>query len=337
MKNLMKFLSIFITFIGIIIVITLFNPSGLNNEFIGKLVLISINSLIPFISIAICAYCMEKDDTNYLVRVIPAFLMVPICLLTIATLFEIKEGFIVDLYRFLSCSYLEILSLSLILVIKPNNLITSFARYVASGLFALQFIFAYILFFMNKSIDFANATSLLGTSLELIKIYLIVIIAQTFTILVLYLSNYAFSEKIEIEADSIDYDSVKQDALTLANSQMNSIYNLDQKKDEPDRTLSDKGLMNINNQLGQNSNVGTTKEQAREVNIGGSTLDSLMPLSKGPVVNSVVNNEEKAVVTTPPTSAPVTETIPPNLDIQEQMRLKMVQSSQQNNINKESQ
>ena len=150
MKNLMKFLSIFITFIGIIIVITLFNPSGLNNEFIGKLVLISINSLIPFISIAICAYCMEKDDTNYLVRVIPAFLMVPICLLTIATLFEIKEGFIVDLYRFLSCSYLEILSLSLILVIKPNNLITSFARYVASGLFALQFIFAYILFFMNK-------------------------------------------------------------------------------------------------------------------------------------------------------------------------------------------
>lgn len=338
MKNLTKILSVFIAITGIIIVIALFNLESFQNEFIGKLVSISIKSIVPFTSIAICSYCMEKDDTNYLVRVIPAYLMIPIGLSAIAILFNIKNGFIIDLYNFFSCSYLEIISLSLILVVKPNNIITSFTRYLASGIFALQLIFRYILFFTNNSFDISDIYLSLVTNFETTKIYAILIISQIFTLLTLYISNYAFSEKIEIEADVIDYDAVKQDAMSIANSQMNSIYNLDQKKAEPDRTASDKGLMNVNNQLGQNSNVGTTNTQAREVNVSGSTLDSLMPLSKGPVVNSTVNPEtEKVIETTPETIPPVQDTLPPNLDIQEQMRLRMAQNNQNNNINKESQ
>ena len=328
MKTLSKVISIILAILGVITVFSLFDLNNLKNEFILKIITLSISNLLPLISIAICTYCLEKNDDNYFVRVLPIYLMIPICLSLIIAIFNISNGFMVDVYNFLSCTYLEIIALSLIFVVKPNNIISTFFRYIAFGLFGLTSIFEIILHFNKTTIDLTNTVYSFGSTLEISKLYIIAIIAQAFTLLLLYITNYAFSEKIELDTEDIDYDVVKDEARRLANTQMNNIYNLSPKTVEPDRSASDKGMMNINNQLGQNSNVGTSKEQAKEVYVAGSTLDSLMPLSKGPVINGAMQEEVKEVETTPVKEV---DTIPPNLDIKEQMKLKVEQN--QTNIN----
>lgn len=337
MKSLTKILSILIAILGILAVISSFDNGSMNNEFFLKAGIFSLYNILPFFSIALCCYCLERNDTNYLVRIIPMYLMIPIVLSFFVIFLEIESGIIVDLYSFLCCMYLEILGLSLILVIKPNNAISSFVRSLSYILCAIGSIMIIYLHFNNGIPNFSNfLSSTFDTfdKFDILNNYLIIVNARIFTTLVLYISNYAFSEKIEIETEDIDYDVIKEEAKELANAQMNSIYNLDAKKNEPDRSASDKGLMNVNNQLGQNSNVGTVKEQAREVNVAGSTLDSLMPLSKGPVINETVQEKkEEVAITTPVQAEPkVEETIPPNLDIQEQMRLRAEQANK-NNIN----
>lgn len=328
MKNLMRILSVLLAFAGLMIVIALLNPTSAS-EFHVNLLRIVLDSFIPLVSISICAYCMEKNDNNYLVRILPIYLTIPIVLSIMNVVFGLNTGFTVDLYKFFSYTFLETLGLALIIVIKPNNVITKGIRYMAYVLFALAVIFSLIVNYSADTISLNNLSSLslTYTISETYKMYLIITIAQIFTILLLYLTNYAFSDKVEVEASDIDYDTVKQEATALANAQMNNIYNLAQKNNEPDRSASEKGLMNVNNQLGNNSNVGTVNTQAREVNVAGSTLDSLMPLSKGPVINSTINEEkEQTIETTPPVEEKVEDTLPPNLDIQEQMKLRSEQN-----------
>ena len=53
--------------------------------------------------------------------------------------------------------------------------------------------------------------------------------------------------------------------------------------------------MNINNQLEINSNVGQVKEKAKTTNIKGVSIESVMPLASGPIINETVaiQNQEQ--------------------------------------------
>jgi len=340
MKNLMRIFSVFLIIAGLVLTIFLINLKGIENLFLTAFIYFATSNLLPFIAIAICAYCLEKNDTNYLLRIIPVYLTVAIIISAFIFFGSIESGFLYELYGLISSTFLEIIGLTLIQVIKPNNVISSFFKYLGYCLCAVLFILAIVLHFNNITTkSTAELILSIGTTNQIIKYYLIGTIAQIFTILILYITNYAFSDKVEIEsADDVDFASVKYEAETLAKAQMNSIYNVQQKTVEQSTQSNNNGMMNINNQLGQNSNVGTVKEQAKTVEIAGSTLDSLIPLSKGPVINSTIQDkveetippvEEKEEVPTPP----VQTTLPPNLDIQEQMKLRMQQNNQNNNIN----
>ena len=169
------------------------------------------------------------------------------------------------------------------------------------------------------------------------KVYSVSTIAELFLIILLYITNYAFSDKIELIEEDIDYEAIKQDALKASNIQMqqlNSINKQQNNNNTQENVPSNNGVMNIANQLGQNSNVGVVKEKAKEINVAGSSLDQLMTLSSGPVINQTINNESNQNVEQINQQEQVQtqqeQQLNQNLDIQEQMRQKI---QQQNNNN----
>ena len=339
MKNLMRVLSVLTAFAAVILIIACtFEISNYDfMAFVLKILMICSSNILPIISIAICAYCLERNDTNYVVRIIPIFMSIPILITVIMVVFETNAEWLVGTYDMLSKTFLSVTALSFAIVIKPNNQITKIVSYIVYVLILINFILPLIIEQQDTVFNLFSTSgsyyNLTGKSSEFLgKMYLASLIAEIFALPLLYITNYAFSDKIEVEADVIDYEAVKEDAMNVANAQMNSIYNKNENKaEEIDRTASEKGLMNVNNQLGQNSNVGTVSGQAKEMNVKGSTLDSLMPLSSGPVANTnqVQQTEaQKVAQSTPQQTTPPTPTTPQNVDIQEEMKRKIEEQTQ---------
>lgn len=358
MKNLMRVISILLAFACIILIISASFDTGLDfGVFAAKISIIVSANLLPIISIAVCAYCLEKNDENYLIRIIPFYMIVPIVISTIIIFFANDVKWLQDIYVFLSNTFMGVTALSLIMVINPNNKISKALKYLAIGLLALNVILSIAASIKASMVDTLpnvygyknyggfNFSTVEETNEFVAKMYSITEIAQIFVLLLLYITNYAFGDKVELETEDIDYEAVKQDAINAANTQMKNIYRSKSITKEPQKieqqpTNGDSRLMNISNQLGQDSNVGTVKKQAETVNIEGSSLDSLIPLSKGPVMNNTIsptpsnnkeqlqqNNINEAQQQEP---AQQQQMIQPNLDIQEQMKLKMQQQNQQN-------
>jgi hypothetical protein len=340
MKNLMRVISILLAFVAVLSIIAItFDVGNDFYIFYVKVLKVFSDNVLPIISIAACAYCLERNDTNYIVRIIPLLMAIPILVSIIIALFDITDGFLIDFYDLIGKTFISFVALSIVLIIKPNNQITKIISYITYGLIFANFLLPLFIEGSLSSLSSSSYSLSIGLSSAkfLYKMYAATLISEIFAILLLYITNYAFSDKIELEAEDIDYEAVKEDAMNAANAQMNSIYNKEEKQEVIDRSASEKGLMNVNNQLGQNSNVGNVKTQAKEMNVIGSSLDSLVTLSSGPVINNAaeanknqtVNNvqEEQIQQTTP---APTTT--PPNVDIQEEMKRKLEQASIQQTI-----
>ena len=342
MKNLMRVLSVLLVFSAIILIILCtFESTNLDFlMFAYKILAICSANILPIISIALCAYCMERNDTNYVVRIIPIFMTVPILISIIIALFDANADWLTQTYEMISKTFISITAVSFVLVIKPNNQISKVISYLCYGLILANFILPLVLEGNASATSLLSSysyASFLGQSEFLLKMFYATVIAEIFAIPLLYITNYAFSDKIEVEADVIDYEAVKEDAMNVANAQMENIYNRNENKvEEIDRSASEKGLMNVNNQLGQDSNVGTVKSQAKEMNVRGSSLDSLMPLSSGPIANNATEQPTQTQVAaqpaqqaTPQETTPPAPTTPPNVDIQEEMKRKMEQAQAQ--------
>ena len=354
MKNLMRILAILLAFAAVILIINkIIEPSYGDDfySFSNTIATIVGLNILPILSIAICAYCLERNDTNYIIRIIPIYMSIPILLTIIMAVFETNAQWIFDVYGFIASTFTGVTLLSVIMIIKPNNKITILLRYIAFGILAANVIFVLISQIKSYMVDTLpnvygyknyggfNFSTVEETNEVIAKLTSITSLAQLFVLPLLFITNYAFSDKIELETDDIDYDVIKQEAMNVANTQMQRIYNKDEIKEEViDRSASEKGLMNVNNQLGQDSNVGNVKTQAREMNVTGSSLDALVPLSSGPVVNDAAVKETpqpQQVEQAPETKQEPVQTevtTPPNLDIQEQMKLRMQQVQNQQQV-----
>lgn len=355
MKNLMRILSMLLAIVALLIIIGEAFDTGKDYlEFSKKLYSVVSNSLLPLISIAICCYCLERNDENYLVRVIPIYMIVPIVLSFIIIMFEVDAEWLIKFYLFLSGTFVGVTVLSVVLLIRANNKISTILKYISIGIIVANVvltIYAQIKVYLFNTLPNVygyhnyggfNFSTLDQTSKFITKAYNVTTIGQLFTLLLLFMTNYAFSDKIELETEDIDYEAIKQDALNAANMQMQQKYNPKPQETQPDRSASSRGLMNINNQLGQNSNVGNVKEKAKTMNVSGSSLESLIPLSSGPIINNTVPAGQEAQqqqqqaaeqnVQQQSMEQPAPPPMQPNLDIQEQMRLRM--QNQQNNNQK---
>lgn len=306
MKNLMRILSVLIAFCGIVILLSSnFNLGDSFNEFAIKISLLATLNIAPIISIALCAFCLERNDSNYFTRIIPIYMTVPIVISTFLMFFNLGSDvaeFLAKVLSFFSSTYLCITTLSVLFIIKPNNQITKIIKILAYLAIAICVVFAIIIqiksFMVEKLPNVYeyegyggfNFSSVATTESIANKVYQASVMSEIFLIILLFTTNYAFSEKIDIDYDEIDYERIKKEATDLTNTQMQNIYNPVQEKEKS--SIPNGTSMNINSQLGLNSNVGKVKEAAKEVNVENTSMDIVMPLS-GPVINESIKQEEK--------------------------------------------
>ncbi len=307
MKNLMRILSVLLVVALVIILIG--QNFDMGNDFsllTIKVMALCVANILPMISIALCAYCLERNDDNYFLRIIPIYMLIPIIISTIMILFDLDKGaleFFIKTYGMLSSTFLPVTVVSLLFVVKPNNQITTIIKRIAYAGIIINVVLAIVIAakeFMVETLPNVygyssyggfNFTSVSQTQDFANKMYGSTVVLELFSIILIFITNYAFSLKVEdVNVDNIDYDKLIDDANKLANDQMKTSYTIETTKEEViDRSASEKGLMNVNNQLGVNSNVGKVDEAAKTTNVVTTSMENIMPLSSGPVINQNLN------------------------------------------------
>ena len=117
------------------------------------------------------------------------------------------------------------------------------------------------------------------------------IFTEIIAIILTYITNYAF-ESETMEGDVMSYEELKKQAEIITQNQIDNIYKSKEKEEIIDRSVSEKtGLMNINNQLGANSNVGVGTNS----NMQAKVIDREIPTSQGPVLNSSLNQTQSNI------------------------------------------
>ena len=312
MKNLMRILAGLLVVMLIIILIG--ENFDVGEDFLDlteKLEDIFQRNIYPLLSIGLCAYCLERNDDNYFLRIIPIFMIIPIVVYSIGTFFELDTDallFLVKVYGVLHSTFTAVLVVSILFVVKPNNQITTIIKRIAYAGLIVNIAIAVVLAIKTYMVDTLpnvygysayggfNFTSISDTQKFATKMYNATVVLEEFSILLLFITNYAFSLKIEdVNVDNIDYDRLIDDANKLASNQMKDSYTLDKKQEVViDRSASEKGLMNVNNQLGVDSNVGKVNEAAKTTNVVTTSMENIMPLSNGPVINENLNRGQMA-------------------------------------------
>jgi len=118
-------------------------------------------------------------------------------------------------------------------------------------------------------------------------IYSVSTIVLVFSVILTYITNYAFEIEV-IEADQLDYSDLKKQADLIVQSKIDDLYKPKEVEFVPDRSASEKGLMNVSNQLGIDSNVGQVTESVQNQSI---FVDKAIPTSSGLVINQSLNSQ----------------------------------------------
>ena len=331
MKNLMKVISVLL-FVSMIIIIIPFLSNKLDNsfvEFYGKVTYIFSTNIFAFIAIALCCYCLERNDENYFTRIIPFYMCCSI-FISIIIIFIFPDeytkyllsqltssvnanpiiSFVLDLQKFMINTHPCLALVSLLFIIKPNNVISNSLKKVAFAVIIINVIMSGWISLKEKMEEKLpnvyeyegydgngfNYLSIGDTKNLASQIYVISLVGEAFIILLLFTTNYAFSSKIEIAADEIDFDALKNEANELAQNKIKQTYSISSSKQDMQSNSNiqqlnsppSNGFMNINNQLGVDSNVGASTSKTVETNIvESSSLDDVLPVS-GPVVNETI-------------------------------------------------
>ena len=353
MKNLMKILSIFLLIVmSCTLIMLLFD--GITADFAVftiKLLLITVISILPIISLSLNCFCLERGDDNFLLRIINIYMTGSIVLAGIIVFFypstissSISDitnitstsitssakldgfgDFLVKVYDFVSSTHLCVALFSLLFVVQENNSISSLIKKIAYGAIIINIVLALwltIKTYMQETLpnvyDYQgyygyssgfNFASTSDTEIFIQKVYYISIIVESFAVVTLFITNYAFSSSTEIVASEIDYDELKKEASLYATKQINGIYNEEASKQMVEKNIKKElpkeekqpGVMNISNQLGNDSNVGQVTEAAKTAKVITDASSELsMPFRVGPVINenALENTQKLGIVAT---------------------------------------
>lgn len=325
MKNLMRIISILVLICGSVIIIglafenTLVSGYSVSSfgEFWMKMMTLAVANIIPLICIALCAHCLERNDDNYLTRIIPLYMTIPIVLSCLLTFFDFGESvtdIINKIYTFFQSTYTCLVGVSLLLIIKPNNQITKIIKIAAWGIIILNIVLSIAIQIKSYMVDTLpnvydydryggfNFTTVSQTESFANKVYYLSLIGEAFIVILLFTTNYGFSSKIEIDPEDIDYGALKKEAEEYNRLEMQKKYSKDgtpEPKEQAQVEDAKGNLLNINNQLGVESNVGKVDEKAKTVKIVGEQQE-LMPVSNGPVINETLPQQNQDVSKDPP-------------------------------------
>lgn len=307
MKLLMKIFSIIlIVALGFILAFGFFLSLTDMPEVALNLISWLISIIFPIVIIAFGCYSVQLENSGMFIRVILAYVVFGIlvsaaaCFLPLADINKGLLNFVNSTSSFMSKSYIYVFAYVLISMVRPNNVICKTMKRISFGALIttiLVQIFLYIKIVMVDKLpnvyghDGFNFATIDETQVMVIKVILACAIIECFSIVLTYITNYAFNDGV-VDVGEIDYDELKKTADNYVNNEFNKAYvnPLNAPKKEIDRSASKKGLMNVNNQLGVNSNVGKVAERADSTMVD----NFVVPKSNGPVVNDAVNQKKES-------------------------------------------
>ncbi len=303
MKLLMKLFSVLLVacLVALIFTSSVFSSSN-TPEILGRLSTLFTSNIIPVAIIAICCITMQKNEESILLRITVFYMLFSIVLSALMIFLPLQDinaslaKFVNTAYTFMVQTHLYLLAYALLSMIKPNNVICDAIKKIAYVAIVLNIIVQLWVIIKSQMIDTLpnvygyqgfNFATLEETAEFSYKVVLISMYVEIVAIILTFITNYAFEEET-IESENIDYEELKKEADYVVQSKIENIYAPKKENSLPDRSVSEKtGLMNINNQLGINSNVGQVNGNV----VNNSTfVDVAIPLSKGPVLNNNLDN-----------------------------------------------
>ena len=340
-KNLLKGFCVFIllgvisvlytTFAsstGIVDIDSLLSTRYINQGFVENFAKFFMTTLPFIITITLCSIRMSQKNERLFIRIIPFYLIFGILLNGLSTFINLNDvdetfkGLVSTVYTFISYTNYFLMPFLILNIINPNNQFAKVFKitgYVFIVVTIVCIIWLYIKIFMVEKLpnvygyDGFNFTTVAETFKFTVNLTVFSVISEIFCIVLGYISNFAF-ESETIESDVLDYEELMAQADIVAKQKQEQLYNPTTKKEaEPkiDRSVSESsGLMNINNQLGSNSNVGVVKKDELGVNL----IEKALPTNSAPVVNSTVVQKAPEPVTAPPTE-PKTEVVVEDVNV----------------------
>lgn len=308
MKNLMKIFSVMLIVCLIATIITgctssLTDPDGLASKFINFL----ISNAMPIATISACSITLERKNESLFLRFCLGFTLFIVLLSVLAIFVPINDinptlGNICNqTYALLSQFNIYILAYSLLSIVKPNNQLTNVIKTIALAIIIFNIVINIWVLIKERMIQdlplpyktygFNFAFSMDETLNISMKVMLCSIFTEIIAIILTYITNYAF-ESETMEGDVMSYEELKKQAEIITQNQIDNIYKPKEKEEIIDRSVSEKtGLMNINNQLGANSNVGVGTNS----NMQAKVIDREIPTSQGPVLNNSLNQAQSNI------------------------------------------
>ena len=259
------------------------------------------SNILSFIILAVGSSMLLKDDTNKFLRIIPFVVVIGIIMSMILSVFDIntQEGLgkvMSDIINVLKACEIFFLPIVCLGNLSANNSISEITKKIGYIILFLCLGLLIYLWIKKNALDVLpdpyaeNSLAKLGDFGSAVKFFSISIMLEFACLILSYTTNYAF-EVTTLNADNVNYEELKKQAEFSTQMKINSIYNKE-KEEKIDRSISEKtGLMNINNQLGANSNVGTVSDEMKNKT---GLVETAFIMSKGPVVNQnlVQNNNE---------------------------------------------
>ena len=261
-------------------------------------------NIFSIITMTLCAIKLQKKNENYVTRVLPFILLIG----TVSTLININlldiKGFSIAhtpietvvnfVSDFLASGYTYILPLAVLMLLEPNNKISSILKkigYVAVCLTAAINIFVMIKtemvntlpnLYANEKVGLSSLDSTLSWSSMVILAALAV---EVGVIIIGFLTNYCL-ETETIQSEDLTYDELADQAKAIAKERQDINLGLKKAPETPvNVTPTPGGSMNLSNQLSANSNVGVVDKNAQNLKV--QHIDKNL-VKVGPVVNTTV-------------------------------------------------
>lgn len=309
MKLLMKIFSIvLIVALGFILAFGFFLSLSDMPDYALNLIDWLMSIIFPIIIIAFGCYAVQVENSSIFVRVILAYLIFGIllsaanCFLPLADINEGLHDVVSGISSFITTSYLYIFAYVLLSMVNPNNVVSKTMKRISIGSLWASIIVQIILFVKSLMVeklpnvygnDGFNFSSIDETQEMVVKVILACVIIECFSIVLTYITNFAFNDGV-IDVSDVDYYELKKSANAYVNSEFNKTYvdPVIEQERKIDRSASEKGLMNVNNQLGIGSNVGNTTGNIAN---NSKVLEGFaVPSSTGPVINDAVNQKKES-------------------------------------------
>lgn len=295
MKVAMKFVCILVLFVGLFSMLLLFDVDNGIKEFASKVAVIGIFSLFPMLIIALTSFKLERKD-NPLYKFLIGVMFVPIMVMTILIFFSESFGedsfeFIANIIQFFFKTYIGLTLLMFVLLPESNNRVTTITQITAIGTIVLRMVMSV---FQSSTIKLSGVASMNGI-VDMINplntknfddtFDIVILIIEIMAIILTYISNYAFSEDVPNEVVELDYARLKEEANNITKERFEKMYNKggskEDTKEETSETKNENTYMNINNQLGANSNVGQVSEATKK-----NTKNQMTAMVQVPIMNN---------------------------------------------------